>query len=209
MKPINKELIIKVCEHILKYNLSYRKTADIFGINFKTVFNYTQMIKNIDSELHSKVQKCLNRKKTLNYRYPNNLNNIYEKICEYYICGNTMKQTGIHFNSSNRSIHYLFHNYVKNNDPELYVMILNMIELNKLKSIKIRSGIRKMKNIEERINLCKTIIGDKLTLKEASEIFELDVKTVKNYINSIKNVDCEWYNKVCKHFMKTRRDKHE
>ena len=197
MKPINKELIIKVCEHILKYNLSYRKTADIFGINFKTVSNYTEAIKNIDSELHSKVQKCLNRKKILNY--PNNLKYIYKEICEYYLCGNTMKKTGIHFDSSNRAIHYLFHNYVKIYDPELYIMVLDMIELNKLKSIKIRSGIRKMKNIEERINLCKTIIGDKLTLKEVSKRFELDVKTVKNYIVSIKDVDCELYNEVYKH----------
>jgi len=200
MRPINEELIIKVCEHIVKYNLSYRKTADIFGINFKTVSNYTQMIEKIDSELHSEIQKCLkNRKEKQHKHLLKNLNNIYEEICEYYLCGNTMKQTGMHFNSSNRSIHYLFHNYVKNNDPELYVMVLEMIEVNKFKSIKIRSGIRKMKNIEERLNLCKTIISDKLTLKATSEIFELDVKTIKNYIVSIKDVDYELYNKVCKH----------
>jgi len=29
MKPKNIKLIIEVCEHIVKYNLSYRKTADI------------------------------------------------------------------------------------------------------------------------------------------------------------------------------------
>jgi len=127
------------------------------------------------------------------------LKDIYKEICEYYICGNTMKQTGIHFNSSNRSIHYLFHNYIKNNDPELYIMVLDMIELNKLKSIKIRSGIRKMRNINARLNLCRTIISDKLTLKATSEIFDLDVKTVKNYIKSIKDVDCELYNEVCEH----------
>jgi len=63
MKPINEKLIIKVCEHIVEYNLSYRKTSDIFGINFKTVFNYTEMIENIDSELHKKVQKCLKERK--------------------------------------------------------------------------------------------------------------------------------------------------
>jgi len=199
MKSINEKLIIKVCEHIIEYNLSYRKTADIFGINFKTVYNYTEMIKNIDSELHTKVQKCLKERKEKHHKHLlKNLNNIYKEICEYFICGSTMKQTGIHFNSSNRSIHYLFHNYVKYNDPELYVMVLDMIELNKLKSIKIRSGIRKM-NIEERLNLCRTIVSDKLTLKATSEIFELDVKTIKSYINSIKNVDFELYDKVCKH----------
>ena len=107
MKPINKELIIKVCEHIIEHNLSYRKTADIFGINFKTVYNYTEMIESIDSELHTKVQKCLkDRKKKHQNHSLKNLNNIYEEICEYFICGSTMKQTGIHFNSSNRSIHY-------------------------------------------------------------------------------------------------------
>jgi len=200
MKPINKELIIKVCKHIVEYNLSYRKTADIFGINFKTVYNYTQMIENIDFELHIKVQKCLKERKEKHHKHLlKNLNNIYKEICEYFICGSTMKQTGIHFNSSNRSIHYLFHNYVKYNDSELYVMILDMIELNKLKSIKIRSGIRKMKNIEERLNLCKTIVSDKLTLKATSEIFELDVKTIKSYISSIRDVDCKLYSNVCKH----------
>jgi len=200
MKPINKELIIKVCEHIIEHNLSYRKTADIFGINFKTVYNYTEMIENIDSELHTKVQKCLKERKEKHQNHLlKNLNNIYEEICEYFICGNTMKQTGTRFNSSNRSIHYLFHNYVKCNDPELYLMVLDMIELNKLKSIKIRSGIRKM-NIEERINLCRTIVSDKLTLKVTSEIFELDVKTIKSYINSIRDVDFELYDEVYKHF---------
>ena len=200
MKPINKELIIKVCKHIVEYNLSYRKTADIFGINFKTVYNYTQMIENIDFELHIKVQKCLKERKEKHHKHLlKNLNNIYKEICEYFICGSTMKQTGIHFNSSNRSIHYLFHNYVKYNDSELYVMILDMIELNKLKSIKIRSGIRRMKNIEERLNLCKTIVSDKLTLKATSEIFELDVKTIKSYISSIRDVDCKLYSNVCKH----------
>ena len=203
MKPINEKLIIKVCEHIIEYNLSYRKTADIFGINFKTVYNYTEAIKNIDSELHTKVQKCLKgRKEKYHKHLLKNLNNIYEEICNYFICGNTMKQTGIHFDSSNRSIHYLFHNYVKYNDPELYVMILDMIELNKLKSIKTRSGIRKMKNVKERLNLCKTIISDRLTLKATSEIFELDVKTIKTYISSIKDVDCELYDKVYKHLWK-------
>jgi len=200
MKPINKELIIKVCEHIIKHNISYRKTADIFGINFKTVYNYTEMIEYIDSELHTKVQKCLKDRKEKHHKHLfKNLNSIYEGICNYFICGSTMKQTGIHFNSSNRSIHYLFHNYVKYNNPELYVMVLDMIELNKVKSIKIRSGIRKMKNIEERLNLCKTIISDRLTLKATSEIFELDVKTIKSYINSIRDVDYELYSNVCKH----------
>jgi len=200
MKPINKELIIKVCEHIIEHNLSYRKIADIFGINFKTVYNYTQMIESIDSELHIKVQKCLKERKEKHHKHLlKNLNNIYKEICEYFICGSTMKQTGIHFNSSNRSIHYLFHNYVKYNDPELYVMILEMIELNKLKSIKTRSGIRKMKNIEERLNLCKTIISDKLTLKATSEIFDLDVKTIKSYINSIRDVDYGLHDEVYKH----------
>ena len=203
MKPINEKLIIKVCEHIVEYNLSYRKTSDIFGINFKTVFNYTEMIENIDSELHKKVQKCLKERKEKRQNHSlKYLNNIYEKICEYFICGSTMKQTGIHFNSSNRSIHYLFHNYVKYNDPELYLMVLDMIELNKLKSIKIRSGIRKMKNVKERLNLCKTIVNDRLTLKTTSEIFELDVKTIKIYISSIKDVDCELYNEVCEHLWK-------
>ena len=202
MKPINKELIIKVCEHIVEYNLSYRKTADIFGINFKTVYNYTQMIKNIDSELHKKVKKCLKDRKEKHHKHLlKNLNNNYEEICNYFICGSTMKHTGIRFDSSNRSIHYLFHNYVKYNDSELYIMVLDMIELNKLKSIKTRSGIRKM-NIEERLNLCKTIISDKLTLKATSEIFELDVKTIKSYINSIKDVDFELYGNVCKHLRK-------
>ena len=161
MKSINDKLIIEVCKHIVEYNLSYRKTADIFGINFKTVYNYTEMIENIDSELHIKVQKCLKERKEKHHKHLlKNLNNIYEEICEYYICGNTMKQTGIYFDSSNCSIYYLFHNYVKFNDPELYVMVLDMIELNKLKSIKTRSGIRKM-NIEERLNLCRTIISDR------------------------------------------------
>ena len=202
MKPINKELIIKVCEHIIEHNLSYRKTADIFGINFKTVYNYTEMIEYIDSELHIKVQKCLKERKEKHQNHLlKNLNNIYEEICEYFICGSTMKQTGIHFNSSNRSIHYLFHNYVKYNDPELYAMVLDMIELNKLKSIKTRSGIRKM-NIEERLNLCKIIISDKLTLKATSKKFDLDVKTIKSYINSIKDVDYELYDEICKHLWK-------
>jgi len=200
MKPINKELIIKVCEHIIKHNISYRKTADIFGINFKTVYNYTEMIEYIDSELHTKVQKCLKERKEKHQNHLlKNLNNIYEEICEYFICGSTMKQTGIRFDSSNRSIHYLFHNYVKYNDPELYIIVLDMIELNKLKAIKARSNIRKMKNVKERLNLCKTIISDRLTLKATSEIFGLDVKTIKCYINSIKDVDCELYSNVCKH----------
>ena len=165
MKPINKELIIKVCEHIIEHNLSYRKTADIFGINFKTVYNYTEMIENIDSELHTKVQKCLKERKEKHHKHLlKNLNNIYEEICEYFICGSTMKQTGIRFNSSNRSIHYLFHNYVKFNDLELYVMVLDMIEINKFKSIKTRSGIRKMKNVKERLNLCRTIISERKLL---------------------------------------------
>jgi len=203
MKPINEKLIIKVCEHIVEYNSSYRKTADIFGINFKTVYNYTQMIENIDSELHTKIQKCLKERKEKHHKHLlKNLNSIYEEICNYFICGSTMKQTGIHFNSSNRSIHYLFHNYVKYNDPELYLMVLDMIELNKLNSIKTRSGIRKMKNIEERLNLCKTIISDRLTLKTTSEIFELDVKTIKSYINSIKDVDFKLYDEVYKHLWK-------
>jgi len=177
MKPINEKLIIKVCEHIIEHNLSYRKTADIFGINFKTVYNYTEAIESIDSELHRKIQKCLKDRKEKYHKHSlKNLNNIYEEICEYFICGSTMKQTGIHFDSSNRSIHYLFHNYVKYNDPELYNMVLDMIEINKLKSIKTRSGIRKMKNVKERLNLCKTIISDRLTLKATSEIFDLDDK---------------------------------
>ena len=200
MKPINEKLIIKVCEHIIEHNLSYRKTADIFGINFKTVYNYTQMIESIDSELHRKIQKCLKERKEKHHKHLlKNLNNIYEEICEYFICGSTMKQTGIRFNSSNRSIHYLFHNYVKYNDPELYNMVLDMIEINKLKSIKIRSGIRKMKNVKERLNLCKIIISDKLTLKATSKKFNLDVKTIKSYINSIRDVDFELYSNVCKH----------
>ena len=203
MKPINKELIIKVCEHIIKHNISYRKTADIFGINFKTVYNYTEMIEYIDSELHTKVQKCLKERKEKHQNHLlKNLNNIYEEICEYFICGSTMKQTGIRFDSSNRSIHYLFHNYVKYNDPELYIIVLDMIELNKLKAIKARSNIRKMKNVKERLNLCKTIISDRLTLKATSEIFGLDVKTIKCYINSIKDVDFELYGNVCKHLRK-------
>jgi len=188
MKPINKELIIKVCEHIIKHNISYRKTADIFGINFKTVYNYTEMIEYIDSELHTKVQKCLKERKEKHQNHLlKNLNNIYEEICEYFICGSTMKQTGIRFDSS------------KYNDPELYIIVLDMIELNKLKAIKARSNIRKMKNVKERLNLCKTIISDRLTLKATSEIFGLDVKTIKCYINSIKDVDCELYSNVCKH----------
>ena len=203
MKPINKELIIKVCEHIIENNYSYRKTADIFEISFKTVSNYAEMIKDIDYELYIKVQKCLlERKEKYQKHSSKNLKSIYEDICNYFLCGNTMKQTGIYFNTDANSIHYLFHNYIKTNDYEIYVMVLDMIEINKLKSIKTRSGIRKMKNIEERLNLCKTIISDRLTLKATSEIFGLDAKTIKSYINSIKDVGCELYEEVCKHLWK-------
>jgi len=203
MKPINKELIIKICEHIIENNYSYRKTADIFEISFKTVSNYAEMIKDIDYELYIKVQKCLlERKEKYQKHSSKNLKSIYEDICNYFLCGNTMKQTGIYFNTDANSIHYLFHNYIKTNDYEIYVMVLDMIEINKLKSIKTRSGIRKMKNIEERLNLCKTIISDRLTLKATSEIFGLDAKTIKSYINSIKDVGCELYEEVCKHLWK-------
>jgi len=203
MKPINKELIIKVCEHIIENNYSYRKTADIFEISFKTVSNYAEMIKDIDYELYIKVQKCLlERKEKYQKHSSKNLKSIYEDICNYFLCGNTMKQTGIYFNTDANSIHYLFHNYIKTNDYEIYVMVLDMIEINKLKAIKARSNLRKMKkNIKERLNLCKTIVSDRLTLKAASEIYELDVRTIKSYINSIKDVDYELYEEVRKHYL--------
>jgi len=198
MKPVNETLIIEVCEHIAINNLSYRKTANIFKINFKTVSNYTLAIESIDYELYQKVKKCLEiRKKTSDYSHKN-LKDIYNVICNYYLCGNTMKKTSIKFESSTHSIYYLFHNYVKNNDIELYSMLIDMIELNNLKSIKARSEIRKMKGIEERVNLCRIIVDEKLRLNSAKEKFKLDVKTIKNYVHSIIDVDYDLYIATCR-----------
>jgi len=199
MKPINEALIIAVCEHIVENNLSYRKTADIFGVNFKTVSNYTDDVEKIDSNLYQKVQIFLDerRQKKLNHSHKN-LKIIYEDICNYYLCGNTMKKTSIKFNSNVNSIHRLFHNHIKNNDTEMYSMLLDMIELNIIKSIKARSEIRKMKSVEERLNLCKIIIDDKLRLDNAKEKFKLDVKTIKNYVKSIIDVDYDLYIATCK-----------
>ena len=200
MKPINEILIIAVCKHIAINNLSYRKTADIFNIDPMTVCNYTREIENINSELYEKVKICLEERRKKSR--PNNLKDIYEEICNYFICGNALRQTSVKFNSNICSIHYLFHNHVKVNDPELYVMILEMIELDKLKSVRIRKGrIRKM-NIEEILNLCQNIIDDKLKLKTASKKFGLDTKTIKVYISHIKNIDSELYDEVCKHLWK-------
>ena len=197
-KPANIKLIIEICEHITKYNLSYRETAKIFGINFKTVSNYTLAIKNIDYKLYKKVKKCLEiRKETSNYSHKN-LKDIYDEVCNYYLCGNSMKKTSVKFESSTHSIYYLIHVYVKNNDTELYIMILDMIELNKIKSIKARSEIRKMKSIEERLDLCRIIVNEKLNLKSAKEKFKLDVKTIKSYVESIKDVDYDLYIETCK-----------
>jgi len=109
-----------------------------------------------------------------------------------------MKKTSIKFESSTHSIYYLMHNYVKKNDTELYLLVLDMIELNILKSIKAHSEIRKMKTIEERLNLCMIIINEKLRLKSAKEKFKLDVKTIKNYVKSIIDVDYDLYINACK-----------
>ena len=73
-----------------------------------------------------------------------------------------------------------------------------MIELNTLKSIKARSEIRKMKSIEERLNLCRNIINEELRLKSAKERFKLDVKTIKNYVKSIEDVNYDLYCATCK-----------
>ena len=199
MKSINETLIIKVCEHIVENNLSYRKTASIFGVNFKTVSNYTDEVEKIDSNLYEKVQKCLEerRQKKLSHSYKN-LKFKYEDICNYYLCGNVMKKVSVKFNSNTNSIHKLFHIYVKNNDTELYIMILDMIEINNLKSINARSEIRKMRSVKERLNLCRIIIDEKLRLKSAKERFKLDVKTIKNYVESIKDVDYDLYCETCK-----------
>jgi len=199
MKPINIKLIIAVCEHITKYNLSYRETAKIFGISSKTVFNYTNEVESIDYELYKKVQKCLEerRQKKLN-NSGINLKVIYEEICNYYLCGNTMKQVSAKFNSNTNSIHRLFHVYVKNNDTELYLLVLDMIELNKIKSINARSGLRKMRSVKERLNFCRIIVNEKLRLKSAKERFKLDVKTIKNYVESVKDVDYDLYCETCR-----------
>jgi len=151
MKPVNETLIIEVCEHIAINNLSYRKTASIFNIDPMTVLNYTNDIKNIDYELYKKVKKCLTiRKETSDYSHKN-LKDIYNVICNYYLCGNTMKKTSIKFESSIHSIYYLFHNHIKNNDIELYLLVLDMIELNKIKSINARSEIRKNEKCQRKI----------------------------------------------------------
>ena len=199
MKPVNTKLIIEVCEHIVKYNLSYRETADIFNIDPMTVFNYTNEVKSIDYELYQKVQICLEerRHKKLNHSHKN-LKIIYEDICNYYLCGNTMRKVSIKFTSNVNSIHKLFHIYIKNNDEELYYMVLDMIEINILKSIKARSRLRKMKSIKERLNLCKIIINEKLRLKSAKNRFKLDVKTIKSYVNSIIDIDYDLYVNTCK-----------
>ena len=138
----------------------------VFGVNFKTVSNYTDDVEKINSNLYEKVQKCLEerRRKKSNSSHKN-LKSQYENICNYYLCGNTMKKTSIKFKSNVNSIHKLFHNYIKNNDTELYVMILDMINLNNLKSIKARSEIRKMRSVKERLNLCRIIIDEKLRVK--------------------------------------------
>jgi len=199
MKPINETLIIKVCEHIIKYNLSYRETAKIFGISSKTVFNYTNDVEKIDSNLYKNVQICLEKRRQKKLNHPHkNLKFQYEDICNYYLCGNVMKKVSIKFKSNINSIHKLFHNYVKNNDSELYLLLLDMIEVNKIKSIKARSEIRKMKSIEERLNLCRVIINEKLRLNSAKDRFKLDVKTIKSYIKSIIDVDYDLYCEACK-----------
>ena len=198
MKSINETLIIAVCEHIVEYNLSYRETANVFKIDPMTVFNYTNEVENIDYELYEKVQKCLEERRRKSNHSRKNLKTIYEDICNYYLCGNVMKKVSIKFKSNINSIHKLFHNYIKNNDTELYAMILDMIELNNFKSIKARSEIRKMKSIEERINLCMIIVDEKLRLKSAKNRFKLDVKTIKSYVNSIIDIDYDLYVNTCK-----------
>jgi len=197
MKPINEKLIIEVCEHIVKNNLSYRKTAKIFDINFKTVLNYVEAIESIDFELYQRVQKCLEEKKKKMDYSSKNLKNIYEEICEYYICGNTINKTANKYNSNGNSIHKLFHRFVKDNDIELYDMVLDMIQINKQKSITARTGIRKM-TVKERLNLCRNILNEKLRLKTAHEKYGLDIKTIKIYVKSIEDVDYDLYNEVCK-----------
>jgi len=197
-KPVNTKLIIEVCKHIVEYNLSYRETADVFNIDPMTVFNYTNDIKSINYELYLKVQKCLEDRRRKSNHSRKNLKSQYEEICNYYLCGNTIKKTSTKFNSNVNSIHKLFHNYVKNNDTELYSMLLDMIELNTLKSIKARSEIRKMKSIEERLNLCRIIIDEKLRLDSAKEKFKLDVKTIKSYVYSIIDVDYDLYCETCR-----------
>ena len=77
-------------------------------------------------------------------------------------------------------------------------MILDMIEINNLKSIKARSRLRKMKSIEERLNLCMVIVDEKLRLKNVKERFKMDVKTIKSYVYSIKDVDYDLYYEVCR-----------
>jgi len=199
MKPINEALIIAVCEHIVENNLSYRKTAMVFGVNFKTVSNYTDDVEKINSNLYEKVQKCLEerRQKKSNSSHKN-LKFQYEDICNYYFCENTMKKTSIKFKSNVNSIHKLFHNYVKKNDAELYLLVLDMIEINILKSINARSGLRKMRSVKERLNFCRIIVNEKLRLKSAKERFKLDVKTIKSYVHSIIDVDYDLYVNTCK-----------
>jgi len=197
-KPINTKLIIEVCEHIIQYNLSYRETADVFKIDPMTVFNYTNEVKSIDYKLYQKVQMCLEERRRKSNNLRKSLKTIYEEICNYYLCGNTMRKVSVNFKSNVNSIHKLFHIYVKKNDIELYYMILDMIEINNLKSIKARSRLRKMKSIEERLNLCMVIVDEKLRLKNVKERFKMDVKTIKSYVYSIKDVDYDLYYEVCR-----------
>jgi len=168
-----------------------------------TVSNYAKEIENINQKLYQKVQIALEyRKKTSNYSHKN-LKSIYEEIANYYFCGNNMKETAIKYSSSTHSIYYLFYNYIKSNDIELYEMIKDMIEINNQKSINARTNIRKMKSVEERLKMCRIILDKRLRLKYAKVRFNLDVKTIKNYIKTIEDIDNELFNDVCE-FLKIK-----
>jgi len=55
-----------------------------------------------------------------------------------------------------------------------------------------------MKSVKERLNLCRIIVDEKLRLDSAKEKFKLDVKTIKNYVHSIIDVDYDLYINACK-----------
>lgn len=190
---VQSEEILSKVEECVRYiidhkDISIESAMKMYNIRSKyTFYEYLNVIKEKDPNLYNEF--CSYRTVVINGKYRKNTVIQAEKFCQYIIDNNTTLNNAakeLHISSANA---YRFLTIVKEVNSDLY----NNIEGYVYDKRKDESYLTRQK-----LDLAEYILMDPeyKTISNAVNKFNVTAKTINAYVNSLKDIDIELYNKV-------------
>lgn len=190
---VSSEEILSKVEECVRYiidhkDISIEAAMKMYNIRSRyTFYKYLNVIKEKDPNLYNEF--CSDRTVVINGKYRKNTVIQAEKFCQYIIDNNTTLNNAakeLHISSTNA---YRFLTIVKEVNSDLY----NNVEGYVYDKRKDESYLTRQK-----LDLAEYILMDPeyKTISNAVNKFNVTAQTIYAYVNSLKDIDIELYNKV-------------